>query len=84
MSLHRLCGGAGWLAAVAPARTLLGPGATLGRTLYLDQAVTLGVEELEDLLEVLHLVLGEPLRLLGHLGVEGVGWVGGGARAARR
>ena len=35
---------------------------------YLDQAVTLRVKELEDLLEVLHLVLGEPLGLLGHPG----------------
>ena len=35
---------------------------------YLDQAVPLRVKELEDLLEVLHLVLGEPLGLLGHPG----------------
>ena len=35
---------------------------------YLDQAVPLRVKELEDLLEVLHLVLGEPLGLLRHDG----------------
>ena len=44
---------------------------------YLDQAVPLRVKELEDLLEVLDLVLGEPLGLLGHGG--GVGGGGGGA-----
>ena len=44
---------------------------------YLDQAVTLCVKELEHLLEVLHLVLGEPLGLLGHVGE--VGGFGGGA-----
>ena len=43
---------------------------------YLDQAVPLRVKELEDLLEVLHLVLGEPLGLLGHPG-EVVGAVVG-------
>ena len=35
---------------------------------YLDQAVPLRVKELEDLLGVLALVLGEPLGLLGHGG----------------
>jgi len=43
---------------------------------HLDQAVPLRVKELEDLLEVLHLVLGEPLGLLGHPG-EVVGAVVG-------
>ena len=35
---------------------------------YLDQAVPLRVKELEDLFEVLHLVLGESLGLLWHVG----------------
>jgi hypothetical protein len=33
---------------------------------YLDQPIPLGVEELEDLLEVLHLILGESLVLGRH------------------